>query len=98
MTKFTKTLLATSILLCFSASSYAATGADNDYFGEKLTVDGKTVDSVDFTQNKYEIGSSDTNDVVLIINTVCLFAMKIVQQKLLFWVRTSAFPQRKTEV
>lgn len=65
MTKFTKTLLATSILLCFSASSYAATGADNDYFGEKLTVDGKTVDSVDFTQNKYEIGSSDTNDVVI---------------------------------
>ncbi len=65
MTKFTKTLLATSILLCFSASSYAATGADNDYFGEKLTVDGKTVDSVSFTQGKYEIGSSDTNDVVI---------------------------------
>lgn len=65
MTKFTKTLLATSILLCFSASSYAATGANNDYFGEKLTVDGKTVDSVSFTQDKYEIGSSDTNDVVI---------------------------------
>ncbi len=65
MTKFTKTLLATSILLCFSASSYAATGADNDYFGEKLTVDGETVDSVGFTQGKYEIGSSDTNDVVI---------------------------------
>lgn len=65
MTKFTKTLLATSILLCFSASSYAATGVDNDYFGEKLTVDGETVDSVGFTQGKYEIGSSDTNDVVI---------------------------------
>lgn len=65
MTKFAKTLLATSILLCFSASSYAATGADNDYFGEKLTVDGETVDSVGFTQGKYEIGSSDTNDVVI---------------------------------